>query len=905
MIAAPGWFAHPGAVRYEVAASDSLARTAMCRPRGARAYWCGIRPAIRGRARKFGELDERYTLSVADQLRVWQSFAGWMFMLPAGEPGDSHGGVAFLSPYLAAAIDRVSRSTTASLSWHLAPGGEPSLHADTARRTADQRTWSEPGLVFNYLPVTFEGAMFRGGVVAYESRDGLEELRQRLAASHVVLKLPYSNEVACVPYVSDAQQIGEVREFKAADGDEALVTYLLQAALVRALTGWRDPFQLSAFPPKNPVFAMRSRARDLVATAARNTPGLEGLHIFPEYTLDVRRHGPAALPGIIVGIKTRYEIDWSAAELLRRNVNLVDKYVLTTADSAPPRPFEDPRSRRRLKGIVTEVLGDLLKVTTADGSETISADQAWLEGSKECFDEVLTAVAGPSAGRVARQLEQAAFKVAGSEGRMDLTEKFGGWLRQHGPLPIALGVSASVGHALGDEASGIHVSSRRLTEPTFVFDLGGGKTHEYADRGLNTYGPYDAQGFTPKTPRIAVIAPLRAEGAVDTFVRSFADGTRDGSFAKGFIRKYHLNSCEFVYQYFDGGVRDASAYRQACKDLLEKGPRPDLAIVFVSEQQRQLSGNASPYLVAKSVLMGHGIPVQMFRLEKLKRPDLGHLLNTMSVACYAKLAGTPYVAKVVDRPMAQELVVGIGSAHDRPNRLARSERYVGITTVFTSDGHYRVSNISGEATYDTYPQELMLALRTCIEDVKARNGWQRQDRIRLIFHVFKPFKDREAQAVKKLVEDLTGQYAGVEFAFLHVADHHNWMMFDRSSNGVEMGRTRKGVYVPARGHAVRVSNSEMLISTVGPRELKTALQGAPRPLLIKLHRESTFKDLDYLAEQLFRFTALSWRRLYPSSQPVSIAYSELIASLLSQLRQVRNWNSDIISTHLRDSRWFL
>jgi hypothetical protein len=87
--------------------------------------------------------------------------------------------------------------------------------------------------------------------------------------------------------------------------------------------------------------------------------------------------------------------------------------------------------------------------------------------------------------------------------------------------------------------------------------------------------------------------------------------------------------------------------------------------------------------------------------------------------------------------------------------------------------------------------------------------------------------------------------------------------------------------------------------------MKLPLQGAPRPLLLKLHRESTFTDLDYLAGQAFRFTALSWRRFYPSSKPVTILYSDLIAGLLGQLRHVSNWNADMISTKLRHSRWFL
>nr|MDT0664943.1 hypothetical protein [Micromonospora sp. DSM 115978] len=190
--------------------------------------------------------------------------------------------------------------------------------------------------------------------------------------------------------------------------------------------------------------------------------------------------------------------------------------------------------------------------------------------------------------------------------------------------------------------------------------------------------------------------------------------------------------------------------------------------------------------------------------------------------------------------------------------------------------------------------------------IKARNGWQPQDTVRLVFHVFKEIKDREARAIKALVAGLTTEYADVQFAFVTVSEYHSWMIYDRSAPGVEARGARKGRYVPARGHAVSISRSEMLITTTGPRELKTPVQGAPHPLLIKLHRESTFTDLDYIAAQVFRFTAMSWRRLYPSRQPVTVSYSDLIARLLGQLREVSNWNSDIVtSPRLRESRWFL
>ena len=385
------------------------------------------------------------------------------------------------------------------------------------------------------------------------------------------------------------------------------------------------------------------------------------------------------------------------------------------------------------------------------------------------------------------------------------------------------------------------------------------------------------------------------------FIRSFLDGVPRSAFAKGFTRKYHLSSCEVAFEAFDSLPGDVAAYKDACLSALRKPRKPDLAFVITSVDQEALRGNESPYLVCKSVFMGQGVPVQNVQIETIRADGLAYALESIALASYAKLGGTPYVIAAA-AAMTQELVIGIGSAHVRQARLTDPERVVGITTVFSADGSYLLSNQSREADYADYPDELLRSLESCIGHVKERNGWQPEDALRLIFHVFKPLKDIEARAVKNLVQKLAGEYAKVEFAFLTVSDDHDWLLFDQHSSGYN-GR---GKGVPGRGHAIKVSRSEMLISVTGPRDMKLRLQGLPKPLLLKLHRESTFTDMEYLAAQAFRFTAMSWRRPYPSREPVTILYSDLIAGLLGHLRHVRNWNSDIVSSpSLRDKRWFL
>lgn len=512
------------------------------------------------------------------------------------------------------------------------------------------RAASGTRLIFNFLPVTFDDGPIKAWTVQFESPGQLDALRHRLAGTHVVVKLNQAGRIACVPFVSDVQIEGEpadLQTFATSGADLFVAAHLLQAALGRTMVSASHPFLLTRFPPGRVAFVSRSRHRDLMVAAAKGVTGLEGLHVYPEYSLEVRRSGPLDQPGILAGLKGRFEIGWTVSDLLARRLDVVGRYVLAVCDDSPLQPFEDPSRRRRLFGQVERVDGETLTLAGASGSVEVPASAVWLEPTKHNFSDVLEFLAGASYQRVANRLEQDLFGLTGAEGRMSYTHRFADWLVKLGPLTIADDVKATIGYPMGGQENEAIVPSRELIEPTFVFDLGGNKTDSYPSTGLNRFGPYDGEGFTPKSPRIAVLAPRKYQGRVEELITSFRDGIPNSAFAKGFLRKFHLTGCDITRVWFDGEVNDAAAYKQACRELFSKAERPHLALVLVSEQQRYLTGNDSPYLVAKSMLMSEGVPVQVFRLEKMGRPDLAHLLNTMSVACYAKLSGTPYVIKTV------------------------------------------------------------------------------------------------------------------------------------------------------------------------------------------------------------------------------------------------------------------
>jgi hypothetical protein len=215
--------------------------------------------------------------------------------------------------------------------------------------------------------------------------------------------------------------------------------------------------------------------------------------------------------------------------------------------------------------------------------------------------------------------------------------------------------------------------------------------------------------------------------------------------------------------------------------------------------------------------------------------------------------------------------------------------------------------VSQEVGYDAYPDALKSTLLSSIQTISIRNGWQHGERVRLVFHTSKPLKNIEIEVVKRTVSENLADYV-VEFAFLVVGRRSGWTAFQPGFQGItaKNGGSVRGKQVPVRGTTIFLDGQRVLLSLVGATELRQPSDGCPDPILLRLNGASTFQDMEYLAQQVLDFTHMSWKTFNLSHMPVTITYSEAIASLLGRLRRVKNWNSDALrSTELKNSLWFI
>jgi hypothetical protein len=763
-------------------------------------------------------------------------------------------------------------------------------------------------LVLNFSPVYFENAEVQGEILEYQGREHLRVLRSEYNATHVFYR-DGGTRLLCVPVASDAPEIGNCSTtIRLADN------LYLSAALVRnALIDYFHKLgqQILTYNPIK-FIAVGSSNNLLAASVPKGVPCPSELSVRVLYEMNVRvfklDHQKPFI-GLALDVRTARLIKYPCDKLIDEGVPLNGLYV----GRLVPRGDVRMAPRFELLGRVQKIHQKQLFLTDErPGFGSIHASEAVLEPRYHAFDLCLTHVFRERATQVKSALDSHLAKLRGGPGRFDkLLAAIEHLAHRH--LEMVPGVSFTLQPFLSEESGELFPAVQSAPTPTYVFDPAGNYTDTWHDRGLNEYGPYTAQSFTPSRPRICVVCEKTRKGQVEQFLHKFFSGIRPPNvdrppFAKGFTRKYAIEECST--EFFLVANTTAEAYRKASLRAIEWQTQHnfkwDLALIQVDERTQDFHGVDSPYLITKSNFLMHQIPVQEFKTKTVDIPDkqLGYVLNSMALATYAKLGGIPWLIKALPT-IAHELVIGLGSAFIGRGRLGGRKQVVGITTVFTGDGNYWLSNLSRAVPIADYQDALLESLRDTINRVQRSMNWQPGEHIRLIFHAFKPLKNTEADAVKALMAEL-GNY-DVDYAFVHVIQDHPYILLDKGQRGVwdYESRTSKGVYAPMRGLFLRLSNHEVLISLIGTREVKRSQDGLPHPIFLRLHRSSTFQDTTYLARQVFAFSCHSWRSFLPAPMPVTILYSKLVAKMLGQLETLPGWNSDILVGRIGETRWFL
>ncbi|MEO7919242.1 MAG: hypothetical protein ABIT01_07250, partial [Thermoanaerobaculia bacterium] len=661
------------------------------------------------------------------------------------------------------------------------------------------------------------GAVLAGGRQPYQGEDSLRALRERLRSTHLV-KRSRGDVVDCVAYARDGELIGEPLEIRLGARPD-IAQNLIREWLARSLEKYQPrrgkggALQYVSQRPEANLLA------ECLPAGLSLPPGV-GRRIAADF--DVRRIRGASGETrfvIVVDVRTRITIDCSVAELLRIGLNPRGLYVQRTVAT-------DHGSSRRLAGRVRLIEGDTLVLEDCGDVDRLSAGEAWLESRKENLERVIRAGTGVHAEKVIASLQSLVAERLGGRARLRLVDE---WVVAFHRFPpevaqdVPLRLDTSVLRADGKRFPAYEV----LERPQLMFDVGRTKTESWNQGGLDRHGPYNFERFAPRRLQIAVVCQASRQGAVEQFVQQLLDGIPGSKYAeKGFVRRYQLERP--VIRTFTCASPAARDYRAAVAaaidDATTRNERWNLALIQTDEAFHAFRGDENPYLVTKALFLTHQVPTQAFEWESI-RPGVGidATVNNIGLAAYAKVNGIPWLLPV-HQTIAHELVVGLGSYEASTSRLGGRERYIGVTTVFSADGRYMLESRTPATPADDYLPALLSSLERVIGEVRRMEGWTEDQPVRLIFHVFKDFNQKEIEAVRQLMARL--QLAHADFAYLHLVEDHPFMLFDPEEGGAQAGRSRrKGAAAAPRGLRVDLGRNEALLCLKGPRELRQATDG--------------------------------------------------------------------------------
>ena len=760
---------------------------------------------------------------------------------------------------------------------------------------ADRRPVQASGaasLLLNVAPVDLMGGAAVDVVrLRYESREQLQNLRAEYG-QHMLFARS-RDVIEAVHLAEGVRPLGEEVEPCELAANTRLAVRLIERAIATKLVGLgRTILDL------NPIFFLSNKeGDDLVKAAGVRLPAWMNVRLGFRIYVRSRYVGDGiSEPVVIVDTHVRHDIELPVSELVREGIDVGGLYVVEDVSVA-----SEPFRYRPLAGRVEAVEGDTVVLGDhREGRNRLPTSHVYLEPRNDATERCVERLLGNRAEAALRAIDEHSRRVQGAEprhGRIRATMEY----LARDLLQLAPGARARV-KALVAEETGTFWPVRPASRVTFVFDPRGVKLSERNAEGLGQHGPYSSRTSFHTSPRICVVAEASEQGAVEKFLYKFFEGVEGTIYAKGFRGLFQMHPRQPTF--FTARDGSPAAYRRAVQQAIEAsvdaGAPWDLAMVQVRESTRFLRGDNNPYLVTKAGFLGHQVPVQAFRIETLRQPteSLAYSLRNMALGVYAKLGGTPWLLK--SSPMTtHELVVGLGSAWAAAGRLGDRQRLVGITSLFSGDGSYFVHTLSRAAPVEEYQDAVTEAVVKAINQIRASRNWMKGDQVRLVFHAFKPFKNKEADAVLSIASSLPD--FDVQTAFVHVISDSPYLVFDARNQG----KGGKGRFVPRRGPLVTVSERQALVQATGANELKGPRAGMPRPLLLELHGRSTFTDLGYLADQVFQFASHSWRGFLPAEMPVTVGYSQQIARLLSRLRDVSSWSPDSLYGTIGHTRWFL
>ncbi len=864
--------------------------------------WCLHRHRARNGGRR---LPRRGTIQINARNAGWDRRAKLSLLVgrpTTGDPANPEQGQVWMSE--TTTLESTTLGSLARMPTTTIAGARSASLADREFREPmayGNREHKKPVLALNAARLATPGVPLPAAIVPYD-RDALHAYLDR--EEQDVFAVRHGDGMVVVPLTPDAALPGEREGLRPAD-NLRLVSTLAREAVFRLLLlnadkGYRvirrRPPTVVAVKPENIV------PEDLgLPDWLRRRLVLE----FETRIIEPRKGHPFVV--LTCSKRLRTSIDLDCGRLRDLGVPLLGAAVSSFEANLDPKV----QGRLRFAGQVVDVRdGTVLLTDQGDGPAEVPIQGLSLEPTRANFRRVVETLTQGKAERVLQGVEAAEADWHAGEKTLDTLHAALGWVGRVG-VEIADGVPLRFEGKLDQGDGGQFPKAHVIWKPKLSFDPGGvpDTRVSWAQKGLDSVGPYDRHSFTAKRPRIAVLceAGERAptEAMVDHLLHGLPEIQTQGlnplkPHGTGLLGRFRLGEPDVrFFDAVDGsGASYLDAARRALGNASARDETWDLALVQVRRAWRERAYDDSPYWGAKAAFLKRGTPVQAISLDLEPLEDIGYAsaMANMSLAIYAKLGGVPWL--LPSRTSTDhELVFGLGSHTVRQGRRGPGERVVGIATLFSGQGHFFLDSRTAAVPFGEYPTALRATIVDAVSRIRAEENWLADDSVRLVFHAFTQMGRETVDAVSSAVAELGLRRA--RHAFLHVVEDHPFTAFDRSS---PVGR---GAYAPQRGQVVELSEREWLLTLTGGGQVKGDRQGLPDPVLLRLHEQSTHRAMDVLAAQVSDFAMHSWRTFGPARLPITLGYANEVARQLAGLERTPNWDPDAMEGRVMRRPWFL
>ena len=421
---------------------------------------------------------------------------------------------------------------------------------------------------------------------------------------------------------------------------------------------------------------------------------------------------------------------------------------------------------------------------------------------------------------------------------------------------------------------------RRLSEPTVEFR----EHHSSPDvrMGITQYGTYD------DNPHSIELVPVCLH-SMRRDMEQLIERLRTGKY------KYRGSERTFATKFSYSGVVTVDQIddtRGEIERVLNEHPDwqgdthlKRIFLVHSPEQGYSQDDHASPYYIAKRLLLERGLPCQMVDTPTLQNPDWKDLNLALNIT--AKCGVTPWV--LPDAIPDADFFVGLSYTQSKDG-----QRIMGFANVFNSYGKWEF--YSGNTSYFNFEERTQHLARLVEETLtKLRNRLPPTPRI--IFHYSAKLAKVDRNSILDAARKVRPQGT---FTFVWINSHHNVRLYDNRPE--TDGSLRRGGYVEAAGNRI-------YLSTTGYNPFRRSL-GTPKPLEVSawVHRPEGLPraepDLRVLAVQVLNLTKLNWASTDSfCGEPITLKYAGDIAYLTAAfLRQSEPFTLNPV---LEKTPWFI